>query len=186
MKRMNEKIKNIIVMVALASALGIGGWYSVFAQHQPHLVDFVYERDNAAVRTLFMREWDWLVPVPPEDYSLDLVLKHRAPQQNPLYAGRLHIKVLRQGEQLLGFVAYYLKGAEDWFFNFLAVDPTSRGKGYGERLARAALNDMIARGARRITIVTYPFNERALRLYTRLGFKEIDRHTQVELEYQVP
>jgi ribosomal protein S18 acetylase RimI-like enzyme len=149
----------------------------------PCVIDFNYQRDHRAIEEIFKRDWDWLVPVSPQEYSLDLVLKYRAPRQDPLYAGRLTLKVMYDKNQFIGFVAYYMKSSTAGFLNFLDVNPSYRGKGYAEILARYAINDMIKNGARCITLVTYPHNTRALKLYQRLGFKEIGRDSQVELEY---
>lgn len=159
-------------------------FYFYFAQDSV-IKDFNYQRDHNAIRDIFERDWDWLIPVGPDEYSLDLVLKDRAPQQNPIYAGRLNIKVAREADQFIGFVAYYAKKPGEWFFNFLDVNPQFRNKGYARKLAKAAIADMVSRGAKRITLVTYPHNERALTLYKSLGFVPIAYGRQVELEYRV-
>lgn len=182
-----NRIKNHFVFLLLAagilaSSLGscaLNSWMS------PSVIDFDYKRDHAAIEEIFQRDWDWLVPISPDRYSLDLVLKYRAPRQDPLYAGRLTLKVMHDKNQLIGFVGYYMKNTQEGFLNFLDVNPEYRGKGYAEKLARYAIDDMIQKGAQRVTLVTYPHNVRALKLYHRLGFKEIGRDTQVELEYRI-
>lgn len=176
--------KYLVLVVAMVAFVGAFFWYA--AHGKQHLIyDFDYTRDNGAIRQMFDTDWDWLVPFAKDEYSLDLVLKYQAPQQNPLYAGRLVIKVARLADQAIGFVAYYMKRPGEWFFNFLDVMPAYRGKGYARQLAQYAIDDMIARGAHRITLVTYPHNESALRLYYKLGFVEIGRDRQVELELNV-
>ena len=180
---MHKKI-NMIVRFGILLAMSAGlGWFVLQYAGGSSIVDFDYQKDHMALREIFKRDWDWLIPVGPDQYSLDLVIKYRAPQQNPLYAGRLTLKVMHDGNKLIGFVGYFMKNDREGFFNFLDVNPEYRGKGYAEQLARYAIDDMIKRGAQRITIVTYPHNVRALKLYTRLGFKEIHRDRQVELEY---
>lgn len=180
-------MKNRFVILLFAAGIIVTslGWCALSCVTGPQIIDFKYARDHNALEEIFQRDWDWLVPVSPEHYALDLVLKYRAPQQNPLYAGRLTLKVIYDKEHLVGFVGYYMKSNEEGFLNFLDINPEYRSKGYGALLARYAIDDMIKRGARRITIVTYPHNERALNLYQHLGFKEIRRDTQVELEYLV-
>ena len=179
-----HKKKYIIAsLVALSLVAGIF-WYSSNSRNQL-IVDYDYQRDSAAIAQIFDTDWDWLIPFAKDDYSLDLVLKYKAPQQNPLYAGRLNIKVARIDDRLIGFVMYYLKKPGEWFFNFLDVIPAYRGKGYASKLARYAIDDMIAKGAQRITLVTYPHNESALKLYKKLGFVEISRGRQVELQLKV-
>ncbi len=181
-------MKNHFVVLLLAASIIATslGSCALHSWADSGVVDFEYQRDYSAVEEIFKRDWDWLVPVAPEHYSLDLVLKYRAPRQDPLYAGRLTLKVIRDKDHLVGFVGYYMKNKEEGFLNFLDVNPTYRGKGYGEKLARYAIDEMVKKGARRITLVTYPHNSRALNLYHRLGFKEIGRNSQVELEYRMP
>ncbi len=182
-----KKIQNHFVVLLLAAgiiATSLGSC-ALSSFTGPQVVDFNYERDRSALEEIFARDWDWLVPVSPDQYSLDLVLKYRAPRQDPLYAGSLTFKVMYDRDHLIGFVGYYMKSGEEGFLNFLDVNPEYRGKGFAEKLARYAIDEMIERGARRITLVTYPHNERALKLYHRLGFKEIKRNSQVELEYRI-
>lgn len=184
MKR-NQNMKFVFWLIAasiLATTLGSCALHSWMG---PAVVDYDYTRDHAAIEEIFKRDWDWLVPVSPDRYSLDLVLKYRAPRQDPLYAGRLTFKVMYDKDQFIGFVGYYMKNNQEGFLNFLDVNPDYRGKGYAEKLARCAMDQMIQKGAQRITLVTYPHNVRALKLYNRLGFKETGRDSQVKLEYLV-
>ena len=168
----------IFISIMIGALVFLGG-------EKLQIMPYDFVRDYKQMQTLFEREWHWLIPVSRENYSLDLILKYQAPKQNPLYAGRLKIKVMKKGNNLVGFVAYYMKSADEAFLNFLAINPEYRGKGYGYKLAREAMDDMIERGARRITMVTYPHNIPALTLYKKLGFIEIGRGRQVELEYKV-
>jgi ribosomal-protein-alanine acetyltransferase len=55
----------------------------------------------------------------------------------------------------------------------LAVDPACRGKGIGERLMRAMIDELGRRGARRIYLEVEASNVAAQRLYQRMGFKII-------------
>jgi RimJ/RimL family protein N-acetyltransferase len=49
--------------------------------------------------------------------------------------------------------------------------PDVRGRGIGERLARAAIDAAIERGAERIELEVFRSNSRAIALYERLGFQ---------------
>lgn len=181
-----RRIHGFLLLVFLA-AIGLI-WISGLPLHQElRITEFEYERDNKALRTMFSRDWDWLIPIGPDEYSIDLVLKYRAPQQNPLYAGRLSLKVIRDNNQLIGFVAYYMKNSHHGVLNFIDVNPAYRGKGYAEKLARHAIQNMIERGATNITLVTYPHNTNAILLYKRIGFREIpsDSPRQVQYEYRI-
>jgi ribosomal protein S18 acetylase RimI-like enzyme len=146
------------------------------------IVDFEYARDAQEVRTLFQRDWYWLVACPPQEYDLDLVLRYRAIHQNLNSAGTLTMKVVRECDNFKGFVAYYKKGPHIGFILFLSVKTDERKRGYGKILAQYAVDDLLAQGCTTIEIVTRPSNEAALHLYKKLGFKEISRDSMfVEL-----
>jgi GNAT superfamily N-acetyltransferase len=53
------------------------------------------------------------------------------------------------------------------------LDETARGHGLGRRLAEACMDWMRQRGARRVKLYMYAWNEDARRLYTALGFAEL-------------
>lgn len=57
------------------------------------------------------------------------------------------------------------------------VDPAERGAGAGERLVRAAIGRLEAKGAPRVVLMSAARNEPAQRLFERLGF----RRTMVEM-----
>lgn len=57
----------------------------------------------------------------------------------------------------------------------LAVRPALQGRGIGRRLVERALEEIDARGAPRLLLEVAVSNEPALRLYRRLGFREIGR-----------
>lgn len=78
--------------------------------------------------------------------------------------------VVRDGARLLGCVALELYGDEA-LLRSLAVAPTARGKGLGERLTAAALELAETRGARRVWLLTTT----AQRFFPRFGFLEVPR-----------
>lgn len=55
----------------------------------------------------------------------------------------------------------------------LAVDPESRGRGIGRQLLQRLLEDLSARGVRRVYLEAEITNVTAIRLYERLGFRSI-------------
>jgi mycothiol synthase len=59
--------------------------------------------------------------------------------------------------------------------------PAYRGKGLGAKFLTAAIQQLVASGAKRIRIGTWQSNDRAIRLYQQLGFKHIN--TQTYLAY---
>ena len=58
-----------------------------------------------------------------------------------------------------------------WHVTGLAVDPQFEGRGAGRALMEALIEEARARGGRRVTLRVFSPNERAQRLYERLGFE---------------
>jgi ribosomal protein S18 acetylase RimI-like enzyme len=58
-----------------------------------------------------------------------------------------------------------------WHVNGLAVDPAHEGRGIGQALMEALIEEARARGGLRMTLRVFAANERARRLYERLGFE---------------
>ena len=128
-------------------------------------------RDTKAILDIFDKNWYWLIAN--DDSSPAFMLKYRTPNTNPVYFGKMNIKVLRENDQLAGFITYFREKQDQWRILFLAVDERYRSKGYGEQLARYAIDDMVKRGAQTITLWTRLANLPAQRIYKRLGFVEV-------------
>ncbi|MDQ1632519.1 MAG: hypothetical protein QOC80_2491, partial [Frankiaceae bacterium] len=64
-------------------------------------------------------------------------------------------------------------GPEEAGFRMLAVDPAARGRGVGERLVLACLEQARAAGKRRMVLSTDTRMAAAHRLYERLGFTRL-------------
>jgi predicted GNAT family acetyltransferase len=62
----------------------------------------------------------------------------------------------RIADELAGFAAYRLRGRDVIVFTHTEVDPAHEGKGIGGALARGALDDVRARGERRV-VALCPF-----------------------------
>jgi ribosomal protein S18 acetylase RimI-like enzyme len=156
------------VLLGLLSGIGYGVyWYACLSSRVP-VYEFDPKRDTKPILDIFERDWYWLVAN--DDYSPEFMLEYRAPKQDPLFAGRMRIKVLREKDQFVGFAAYYMKNNKLGFLNFVDINPEFRGKRYAEQLVRYAINDMKSMGAQRIDLVTRPSNVSAQALYKRLGF----------------
>jgi ribosomal protein S18 acetylase RimI-like enzyme len=56
------------------------------------------------------------------------------------------------------------------------VDAASRGRGIGEALCRAALDQARAAGAATVDLTSRPAREAANHLYQRLGFQRRETH----------
>lgn len=61
--------------------------------------------------------------------------------------------------------------AHVWHVNGLAVDPGSEGRGVGQALMQALMDEARRRGGEKMTLRVFGSNERAQRLYKRLGFE---------------
>lgn len=163
-------VRNVALAGSLfALACGIGyGVYRYQNFEQGPIYEFDAQRDTKPILDIFERDWYWLVAG--DDYSPEFMLQYRAPKQDPVFAGRMHIKVLREQDTFIGFVAYYMKNAQVGFLNFVDINPDFRGKRYAQQLVRYAINAMKDLGASRIDLVTRPSNVSARALYKRLGF----------------
>jgi ribosomal protein S18 acetylase RimI-like enzyme len=61
-------------------------------------------------------------------------------------------------------------GLKAWIDD-VVVDESARGRGVGEALSAAALEEAGRRGAKDVSLTSRPFREAANRLYQRLGFE---------------
>ena len=163
-------------LLFLLSALALAGGITWFSLHQtaqgPQIIEFDISRDGNEIIAIFDREWYWLLPGDRDSYSPETMLAYRAPHGDPLYAGRMKIKVLREKDQFIGFIAWYLKKPMEGFLNFVVVNPEFRGKRYAEKLVQYALDEMKKEGVQKISLVTRPSNQRARAVYNRMGFAQ--------------
>jgi ribosomal protein S18 acetylase RimI-like enzyme len=152
---------------------------------QGPISDFDDKRDTQEILKIFERDRYWLLMS--EESSPEFMLKYRAPNPYEIqYLGRLHIKVCRENEKFVGFTAYYMKAPGFGFLLFLAVNPEFRGKerAYAEKLLKYALADMKRLGAEYVQLFTRTDNERAQKLYRRVGFHEISRDNNGGMYFQ--
>lgn len=84
--------------------------------------------------------------------------------------------------EAVGTVAVKPLNDTRWELTKLAVDPKHRGKGIGERLTREAMTRARKRGAKTLYLETSRILEPAVRLYKKLGFKEIERPAETETQ----
>lgn len=82
--------------------------------------------------------------------------------------------VARVGGTILGSLtlAFYRipTGTKAWIED-VVVDDAARGRGVGELLNRAALDEARSRGAKDVSLTSRPSREAANRLYQRIGFE---------------
>ena len=163
-----NRTKILFSLIFLAT-IGSGLWYYHTADRGP-IYEYQANRDTQDILSLFKSDWYWLVA--DDEYSPEFMLKYRAPRQDRMYEGRLRIKVLREGDQFIGFSAYYMKTKTIGFINFIAIKPAFRGKRYADILMRDALDGLINMGATEIQLVTRPTNINAQKVYRRFNFEE--------------
>lgn len=129
-----------------------------------------------------MTDAPWRIERLNGEADLDAVLEiERASFTNPwtreMYVWELrkpeiaHLVVLRTPERVVGFCAFWLV-FDEIHINNLAVLPEYRGRGMGNALLGSVLSEGARLGARRATLEVRRSNERARRLYQRLGFSE--------------
>lgn len=188
---MKKIIRLSIVAVCIALGVGIGYYVShtsqekiqtavVGSQDQTKDVITIDEydqaRDERDIKNLFYEDYYWLYPDTSYDVEthMGFTLKYRAPNENPLYVGTLQVKVLHVNNQFAGFTAYYKKTLTEGMLLFLAVKKNFRKRGFGEKLARYAVDQLKQMGMQKIVLVTR-VNNPAQNIYRRIGFQETSR-----------
>ena len=173
---MNQVFKHKFFMMFVAAIMVVGaGWFAYpLLVTDDGIVDYVPSRDKAAIKKMFADDWGLLISDESMNtYSVDYMLDNRTPSQYEK-ADKLILKVLRKDGKTIGFLAYYPKSFYWWHLLFLVVDVDHRRHGYATQLLQFVIDDMIARGALKITIFTRLANTRARALYEgKFGFKDI-------------
>jgi ribosomal protein S18 acetylase RimI-like enzyme len=90
-----------------------------------------------------------------------------------LFAARLNGNIVG----LLTLVVFRIPTAMRAWIEDVVVDESARGKGVGEALNRAALDEARRRGAKTVDLTSRPSRVAANRLYQRIGF--VARETNV-------
>jgi putative acetyltransferase len=96
----------------------------------------------------------------------------RDPPSEVLAAGGQIFFVL-EGNQVQGTCALLRHNGEDFEIAKMAVAPSARGRGYGDRLMEAAVQFAAWAGGKRIIIVSNTVLEPAIRLYQKHGFVRV-------------
>ncbi len=171
-----------------AALIGTGIWWYYTSTPRDPIYPYDEKRDRAEILEIFKNDKYWLLSSP--DYSPEFMLKHRAPNMEYRYFGKLNIDVYREPNKLAGFVAYYMKEPTLGFLLFLDVIPEFRGKEKGrhaERLLYHAFRKLKEMGATQIQILTRLSNIRAQKVYRRVGFRDLfEDDGFIYLVYDVP
>lgn len=178
---------SIVILICIALFGATGTWYFLNRQTGP-ISEFNYDRDREGISNIFKDNWRWLI-ADGDTYDPEFMMKHHAPNNyDPYYVNKLKIKVLRERfdgkDTFIGFTTYYMLNPTLGRIQFVAIRSEFRGKRYGEQLTKFALDDLKNMGAKKVKILTRTDNTAALKLYTRVGFKEINRDDKyVNLEF---
>lgn len=181
------KRRSLKVVAAVALAIGLTGGIAYYMTRPCCPVsDFVSQRDRKEMLKIFYDDWYWLFPG--SDYSPEYILDTKSPGKEAYqaqYRGKLQIKVLRKDGKLAGFTTYYKKNFYEGQIQFVAVSPAFRRKGYGQMLTVCAVKGLFAMGCKKASLLTRLNNEKARRIYERLGFKETSRDDDGFIYYSV-
>jgi len=195
---MNTTLKRIILILSLALGGGLG-YYLIHQKpvtshvavepRQENLVidDYDQARDEQDIKNTFYDEYYWLYP--DESYDVEthvgFMLKYKAPNENPLYVGTLYVKVARLEGKFVGFTAYHKETVIRGRLLFLAINKNFRKRGFGEQLARYAVEQLKQLGFHTIVLVTR-VNNPAQKIYKRIGFIETSHDDEfLNMAYQV-
>lgn len=187
---MKVSLKRLIVIICLVT---LGGGIAYFSAHrmpsvtqevsQGPIYDYDEARDRQEILNIFETERYWLLTSP--DYDLEFMLKYKAPNKDPLYVGRLYIKVLRENNKFVGFTTYYKKTPIEGTILFVAVKKEFRGKGYGQILVKYDLDELKRLGSKKVSLVTRIQNLPGQALYKKTGFTEVKRDA-THVYYEIP
>ncbi len=90
-----------------------------------------------------------------------------------------NVLVALDGDEIVGYVNPVLDNDEGWIGG-IGVRPEYRGKGIGSSLMRVAEDDCRRRGVREISLEVIEGNDRAQRLYERLGYVGTRKYVTAE------
>jgi ribosomal protein S18 acetylase RimI-like enzyme len=172
----------VILMIISGIAL-IGRFGSTWPFYGNGIVDYNASRDKAAVKKMFHDDWKLLYygdmdTISETDFDVDFMLDNRSSSQHAAH-DNLILKVLRQNDQTVGFLAYYPKSSYWWHMLFLIVDKDSRGKKYAAKLVQFFIDDSVARGAIKLSTFTRLINTPARAVYEgQFGFKDVEHHDE--------
>ncbi len=173
---MKFRFSKKIIFSGIATILcALGLAYYIFLPREA-IVDYNIQRDKKFILSLFDKDWYWLSGYSREEANTDIFLEHLSPSIDPVYTGKLTIKVMQVNSQPVGFVAYYMNTPREGTILFIDVDPTFRRRHYGGALLDFGVDAMHKQGARIVRLVTRPQNIPAQTLYKRAGFKEYMRN----------
>jgi ribosomal protein S18 acetylase RimI-like enzyme len=98
----------------------------------------------------------------------------------PLASDRSRTLMITRSGETVGTVALAREEARGAIYGFV-VDSSRRGRGIGRQALRSACSELFASGASRVDLEVEVDNERALGLYTKVGFEPVATDDYYEL-----
>ncbi|MBN6522848.1 GNAT family N-acetyltransferase [Acinetobacter pittii] len=91
-------------------------------------------------------------------------------------------RVICSNDRVIGFLMYCVEvGPPDetlfWLFRFM-IDKNNQAKGYGTKALQIAIDEMAAKGAKRIRTMYKSSNYVAGKLYKKMGFRETGEYDE--------
>jgi len=173
---MQKIIKNMWLyglIVGVLIFIGAGLYWYYNAEARVVVKDFVETRDTQFILDIFKDDWYWLVSEGSVDFSPEHMLKYRTATTYSNEPEQLIIKVLYKGNEPVGFSAYYFETFYRAVIRFLAIRRKFRSQGYGSLLMNYIVNDLTARGATKIKLITRSINYPAQKVYEKAGFIKV-------------
>ena len=155
-----------IIFILFATLASIGNSFCIGT-----IEEFNYKRDRTGIINNLREDIYWLIETP-ETFDIEYMLRTKSPNKIPALYGKLNIKVLRDNNQLVGFVAYYKLIPDLCHILFLSVNKAFRGKNYGKKLLNCAIHDLFRTGCSSVNLIVRTNNTRAKKIYKDFGFKE--------------
>lgn len=120
------------------------------------------------------QEMYWLAPRTKPPVTAETVLGWQAPG----YAPRLLVDSAGVRPVAYGELNVLNAATDHYWLGHLLVDPAHRGRGLGALLTSSLIDEAFAeRRARRVSLVVFPENARAIACYRRIGLVEAGRET---------
>jgi ribosomal protein S18 acetylase RimI-like enzyme len=170
--------KNRVVRVASAALLiavcVFGLWFYSSKSEQGPIVSFNQQRDLKQMVELFEKNRSMLTYQKYSDPAF-LFINKTPSYRDPRFVGAMEIKVMRDGDNLIGYTTYYIDEEGKGKILFVVVDEKYRGKRYAQQLVEYALKDFKKWGLKYAYMVTRVDNFPAQKAYLRAGFFETER-----------